>query len=246
MKLEFPNKIINLSSILILSIINILFITKYLTRAANSPLLPLIIGIAYCIIIFILLLKITGIKSTDSNVINYKSYISISIIITVVLLFIVGLAPATSRVARLPAIKEWLSNFLAGRFPYIAKANPSGFPVLFLIALPFYLLHNVGYLEALGYLLFAGTVLIYSKNNKEILLRNAIILLMPPFYYEVFVRSELFFNISLTLFIVLTTSKYLQQKNTNFSFIVTAVVYGLLLSTRLIVGIILAVFIIYF
>jgi hypothetical protein len=103
-------------------------------------------------------------------------------------------------------------------------------------------MHNLGYLEVLGYLLFSITILIYSSSIKDTIIRTLIFLTLPMFFYEIIVRSELFFNIVLTIYLIIITKKYLLNNKIDIPFILTSVMYGLLLSTRLVVGIVIAIF----
>lgn len=154
--------------------------------------------------------------------------------------------PENSRVARLPAISEWISHLLNGDFPYGGPMNPSGFPILFLLAVPVYYLGNIGLLEVIGIFLF-GIVIIYDEKNdvRAAWYKLFILMLLPIVYYEVITRSELFFNMSLALALVVVTDKYLNEHEVGTKFFVFAIGFGLVLSTRLIVAPLYAIFVIH-
>lgn len=192
-----------------------------------------------------MLLKIDFINFINLQFLNKKCYLFFILFITLLFVIIVNVVPESSQVGRLPTIKSWLSNLLAGKYPYNSRSNPSGFPFLFFIALPFYLINNLGYLEVLGYLLFSFTILTYSDSIKDIFIQTYILLTLPMFFYEIIVRSELFFNITLTIYLIIITKKYLLKNNIDIPFILISIIYGFLLSTRLVIGIVLAIFAIY-
>ncbi|UCD93668.1 MAG: hypothetical protein JSU69_07810, partial [Candidatus Zixiibacteriota bacterium] len=54
--------------------------------------------------------------------------------------------PATIAVGRFPALRDWIEKLLDGEFPYLSGVRPSGFPFLFMIAMPFYFIGDLGLL----------------------------------------------------------------------------------------------------
>jgi len=63
--------------------------------------------------------------------------------------------PEALRVTRYPAIREWLGHLFHGRFPYASGVLPSAFPVLFLVALPFHAIGDLGFLQIAAFAAFA-------------------------------------------------------------------------------------------
>jgi hypothetical protein len=100
-----------------------------------------------------------------SKHINAQSLSMILALVLLVELAAINVLPQTSRVGRLPALIGWSSSLQVGNFPYHTSTEPSGFPFLFMLAYPFYLIGNLGYLEVLGTLLFGIVVLKYEKYS---------------------------------------------------------------------------------
>jgi len=244
--MHISHRVINYISLLIINLISCLFFVKYATRLFHSYQIALILAILFSIIVILLLFKIDSVNIQKLKIDYKRQFFIIVSIITLAMLILVIATPDTSQVGRLPAINEWLANLLSGKFPYNTPANPSSFPMMFIIALPFYLIGELGFMEVLGFVIFAIIVFYYSITMKDIVMRLFLLLTLPMFYYEILVRSELFFNVVLVILAVLFTKKYLLQNKINLPFILTAILYGLLLSTRLIAGIVIAIFILYF
>jgi hypothetical protein len=136
-------------------------------------------------------------------------------------------SPKDFRVGRYAALLEWLERFLSGIFPYGGLTRPSGFPFLFLFALPFYLLGDLGLLQIFSFLLFAYLLFLRKGNLSTIIF----LLLSPGFYFEVLVRSELFTNMVLILSYLILWQKRAEQIKKSF-LIPYGLLGGLLLATR--------------
>ena len=151
---------------------------------------------------------------------------------------VVEVVPEASRVGRLPALEEWIRRGMAGLFPWgtATETNPSGLPFLFMLALPFYALGNLGFLEVAGVLLFGLVVLRHTRRHGDRWLQLGALLLLPPFYYELLVRSELFFNMALVPALFLLAERHLDVRRRDVRFVGLAVLFGLVLSTRAIVA----------
>ena len=154
--------------------------------------------------------------------------------------------PQLTRVGRFPALIEWLSNFQQGIFPYGTKANPSGFPFLFFLASPFYLIGDAGYLEVFGLFLLLILILKSVKTKKEYWAKVLFLLLLPTTYYELAVRSELLTNTVLVISLFFLAEQKLKDGEKDISFIVLALLFGFFLSTRLIVFPWFAMFLLFF
>ncbi len=133
--------------------------------------------------------------------------------------------PTTIQIGRYPALFEWNESLFAGMFPYRAGSNPSGFPFLFLLTTPFYLLGEVGLLQVLGLVLFGGVV--HSWCGQESTNRFRLLLLLvatPIFAFEVCVRSELIANA-----VIILTAIEIARRNRYRESSLTPVWLGLLL-----------------
>ena len=234
-----PNR--NAALSLILAVINSIFVLKYAGRIGFS-----FLAFVYFIGVLVVLKIFTSFNDRSKRFMDRKSFVAFLSLLSIIVLLSVCIFPNESRVARLPAISEWITLFLSGKFPYGGSMNPSGFPFLFFLAIPFYYLGNIGLLEAAGILIFGVTLL--KKNEPEIKndwVQLIVLLLLPSVYYEFITRSELFFNISLCLSLISVADSYLTDKVIDAKFLLIAIAFGLVLSTRLIVVPVFLIFLIY-
>ena len=145
--------------------------------------------------------------------------------------------PEDSRVGRLPAILHWIDSLSAGHFPYADPVVPSGFPALFLLSLPEYAGHRIALLQLMGLGLFAFASVRTSGRDGDRALEQALaLLLLPTVYYEVLVRSELFFNVIAVIVLVVVCDESLSPQGRSSRLIVVAALFGIGLSTRSIVA----------
>lgn len=183
---------------------------------------------------------------------NSLKFISEKILIIVLSILVLGalgwvtFMPRFGNVGRLPAIVDWIDRFFSNRFPYNSPITPSGFPFLYFLAMPFYFLKNVGYLEIFGLILFSIAVIRFSHSVKETAIKILMLLIIPVVYYELVVRGELFANAMFALFLLIITEKYLDVDKINLKFILSAIIFGLVLSTRSVVGLVYVIYILYY
>ncbi|MCK9425493.1 MAG: hypothetical protein M0Q21_05580 [Ignavibacteriaceae bacterium] len=233
---------INNFSAAFLLFIGALFIFKYSSRYGNifvlSPILYIVGGI--------LLLSFINKKITSQKNGFSKGYLISIVGAIAVVALLLAFIPQSTRVGRFPAMVEWLSNFQQGIFPYGTKTNPSGFPFLFFLASPFYLLDDAGYLEVFGLFLFLVLLLKSIKTKKEYWVKMLLLLFLPTTFYELIVRSELLTNAVLVISLFFLAEQKLNENKKNISFIVLALLFGFFLSTRLIVFLWLAMFLLFF
>jgi len=222
------------TAIILLGLVSVIFVAKYSARLGEHGVISgvlyvlLFVGVAFAAMYF----------DSRSNLIATSRYMMLTVGgLTILSLVAVLVLPSGSRVGRLPAIEIWLSDLLAGAFPYHAPNLPSGFPVLFLLALPAYAVGNAGILEAAGIALFGAALLKIERNGTQNhWLPLLLLLLLPSVYYEILVRSELFFNMALVLALIIFTDECLAQKETKWKLAGVAILFGLVLSTRSVVG----------
>jgi hypothetical protein len=230
---------------LMLGFTGALFMMKYGARVSAQV---WIIGLAY----MALYVALTGFvyrwaddprRARSSSALLY-TLIGLALLSAVI---IIALTDESSRVSRLPAITEWIERAMAGQFPWgpETRTNPSGFPVLFMLALPFYYLGNIGLMEVVGVALFIVAVLAVCESPAEALAAMIGLLALPIFYYELLVRSELLFNMSLVVAVLSLAERKLEVARLDWWFAGLAVLFGLALSTRTIVGIIYAAYFAY-
>jgi len=221
---------------------NSLFVYKYISRITIYPSIVLTLYIV-CICLFIAL--IYGIIDFNVSAKSWNILYLIITIISAVCLAIVMLQfdPSTIKVGRYPAIQDWLSRLLQGEFPYSSETKPSGFPFLFALVFPFYLLGDSGLFQIFAFVIFS--VLLYIRHNKDSFNSFRCILLLlasPMFLYEIVVRSELFSNMVIVI-LFLSIFNYFKRKTNLFSLVIFGLAGGFLLSTR---GVVLLIYIIFF
>ncbi len=227
--------------LVIYSAINALFVFKYSLRITEHN--------SQAAFLYLLLLT-TGItclySTTALNILRKLSaktyWWIIGVFSTMFIMTLLIIDPDTILVTRYAALNEWIGNVLHGVYPYGTEILPSGFPGLFILAFPFYLLGDVGYMQIFSFILFGW--LVYRKypdnENKYIIL--LLLITSPIFLFEIIVRSDLFSNIVIALAMV----ELYQNKSGERGYmrIITAgACAGLILSTR---GIILLILLPYF
>ena len=146
--------------------------------------------------------------------------------------------PTESGVIRLLAIETWLERVGSGTFPYASPVRPSGFPGLFLLALPLWATGLLALLPVAGLLAFLTTMRAARLGRPLAVLCG--LALLPSFYYEVVVHSELFFNAALALGSLWVFER---ARSHGWAMLLAAgALAGFMLSTRLFVGVVYAVY----
>lgn len=236
------NPIPELFAVVIYIFCNSLFVYKYISRITFYPSIALALYIS-CISLFIALL--CGIIDFKISPGSWNVLYLVITIVSVICLTIMMLQfdPSTIRVGRYPAVQDWLSRLLRGEFPYSSETNPSGFPFLFVLVLPFYLLGDSGLFQIFAFIVFSVLLYVrYKGQDFNSLPSLSLLLISPMFLYEIVVRSELFSNMVIVI-LFLTIFYAFKRKNDLVFLIIFGIVGGLLLSTR---GIVLLIYIIFF
>lgn len=171
----------------------------------------------------------------------YFSAVAILSVLFAILMF--QFHPGEIAVGRYPALHDWLTKLFAAKFPYDSNTNPSGFPFLFALAAPFYLLGDLGLFQIFSFAAFS--VVIYMKHRSGSLSNYRCLFLLalaPVFLYEIVVRSEIFSNMVVVL-VFLGLSELYYERKSHVTLIILGLSAGFLLSTR---GIVLLIYIIFF
>ncbi len=224
------------TAIVLLGIVSAIFVAKYSVRLGAHGIL---FGAMYFVAFVGIAISAAQVADRLRTPLSGRLLALATGGLAVLALIAVLILPPASRVGRLPAIEVWLSDLLAGAFPYHAPNQPSGFPILFLLAFPAYALGNAGFLEVVAIALFGAAL---SKRDRMetrgAWLPFIVLLILPSIYYEVIVRSELFFNMTLVLALIVFTDEYLAGQKVDWKFVGRAFLFGLVLSTRSIVGLV--------
>jgi hypothetical protein len=141
------------------------------------------------------------------------------------------------RVDRYEMIRLFWDNFFAGINPYTPRSLetniPGPFPFYFYLALPFYAIGELGFLSLLGFLLFIVLLRNFIQDESNRILILLALMLSPAYWWEIVARSTLFLNTTLVVaYIFLLASVDLKKFN---NIIFSAILFGLILSTRSIV-----------
>lgn len=222
--------------------INVLFVWKY---AHDRIQYPLILSLIYIVIIAIVLFLVLRDYRTDLSAnIQNRIYFSIVAFFACALTIIMfQFDPGKIAVGRYPAMYEWITRLLSGEFPYASSVNPSGLPFLFIVAIPFYLLGDLGFFQIFSFLVFG--FITYKESGKSDLFKFRTTLLLitaPIFLFEIVVRSDLFSNMVIVIFYLVIFRSY-NRNGGYISPVLLGVAAGLLLSTR---GVVFIIYIVFF
>ena len=217
--------------------VNLLFVVKYAPRTGT----PWLAAAMVYILLFGAVLWLGGVPAIV-RVFRRPGFYAAALVGAAALLAIVMLQfdPATLRSGRAPAINDWLGRFLHGEYPYGSGTSPSGFPFLFILALPFYLLGEVGWWHIASFVLFG--LLLFGRHRSTAPGAMAVLLCSPAFLYEVIVRSELFSNMVVVILYLWLFERFRQDRSPG-RMIALGLLGGLVLSTR---GVVLIVYAVYF
>ena len=220
-----------------------LFAYKYLSRITEFALLTSLTYLVVIILIvgFIHNKNISWLKSNVFFVIALIFY-SISHIVLFQFLDINQL-----NVDRWSIISSFWENVSIGEYPYLATSHmgnhPGPLPIYFLITWPFLKFGEIGLFSLVGFIIFS--VFLRKKNSQYDSVTGILILMTSvALLWEILTRSTIFTN-SVLFLISLNWFLNINFKNKN-QLISSAIIAGLLLSTRTIFIIPLAIFSIYY
>jgi hypothetical protein len=215
-------------SLLVFSFINFVFVYKYSFRVTSYP-----FAIACTYFCFVVLLPFLFFKQ---NVVrHFKAiYVLLAGYCLVIACSYFFNKPIDSNVDRWSVITSFWDAFFQGQFPYLAKShmgNPPGpFPFYFVLALPFYLLNEIGFYSMTG----LGLMLFFIYNQKWTETKKSFVICMalasPAFFWEFYSRSTIVVNVMLLLMYITWVPGLDRDKKWNVFFIGT--LGGFLLSTR--------------
>jgi len=220
-----------ISSLFIVVFINFLFLTKYTARFTDySLLLSLVISIIYSLFYFYR----DAIKFRE----NYRNKIILFAVLGYVLFSVLlfHLFPLSGvNVDRYSVITSFWDSFFQSKYVYLSKSHqgnmPGPMPFYFILALPFYFMHELGYFSIMGLIVFT-LALKYSKVKSNQLIIGILMMLGSAFmFWETVSRSNILLNSSLILLSLLIFIKSLGVVK-NKHILLNGVIIGLLLSTR--------------
>lgn len=236
------NKIINIVSLTIVGLIGFLFILKY---SVIYNFYPAVISAIYVSGFYFFFSYLGKHDLSQYKFLNLNFFRYLFVVSFIVSILYVILVPRIGEIGRVPAIIDWLDLYFAGEFPYNSGYTPSSFPALFFMAMPFYFINFLGVFEIAGFGLFLFLVYKGSKNSQELSHRFLLLLATPVIYYEFVVRCELFFNVTLIVFLIYLAERFLDTKKLSIKFFLIAILFGVGLSTRSVVAVIYAIYLLY-
>lgn len=215
--------------------VNVLFIMKYIPRTGFNAIIPTVF---YCLIILIVYLIYRRYSLVlKENTYKFLLWIFTFIAIIIITGILIKIEPLSVRVDRWSAVTYFLDSLFKGIYPYgtpthVSLTNfPSPFPMWYVINLPFYLMGDVG----IGLIFFLLLVLFafyrLTQSYRQTFLFFLLIVLSPAYWWEVAVRSDSLSNGFLVLSIIFLyqTKKISIDRN----LILTAILCGIIASTRL-------------
>jgi hypothetical protein len=233
---------VDLAVLIVYQITNILFVYKYAARFSGNPWPFVLIYLVVLNILILFFYKDHGpVRHTvTGSRIFFLSVIALALLLSVIML---RFNPEQIRVGRYPALHDWITRLLSGRFPYASATRPSGFPFLFVLAMPFYLLGDLGFLQVFAFFVYAFLLYIrYGKQDGDRFQSLMLLVTAPLFLYEIVVRSDLFSNMVIVILFMGYCEGTLHKAKTA-ALLLIGCTGGLLLATR---GIVLLIYVIYF
>jgi hypothetical protein len=207
------------TALILLLFINFIFSVKYISRLTpNYVLVSILLSM-----VSILLWR----NREQLKKINLKYFNSLTIVF-------IKIPIQTLNVDRWSVITSFWDNYFKGEYVYFAKSHmqnqPGPMPFYFILALPFYLVGELGYFSILGIIVFLF-LLKYNLKPQYVQALYLLFMMSSTFYFwEVICRSNIFFNGSLILFSILFL--FTSVKNKKSHLFCNAILIGLLLSTR--------------
>ncbi|MGM0636532.1 MAG: hypothetical protein ACQESK_10745 [Bacteroidota bacterium] len=218
-------------SLSILLFINLVFSYKYIERISDFPLL---ISLSLTLVYFIILKLPSSLFYRFKHKIKYAN-ISLLLIFTTICLYIFAKVDvATLNVDRWSVITNFWNAFFNGEYAYFSSSNagnpPGPMPFYFIMALPFYLIGELGFLSLSGIFVLYFLAK-YLKISNHRLLLILLFLVSSTFYmWEIVSRSNILVNSTLVLSSIVYFDKF--KKYNTFKILITSIIIGCLLSTR--------------
>lgn len=214
--------------------INNLFIAKYCARVSNYyPACMLAYTLITTLIYLLYKKKSIYLEQKKYSKKIYFALIGLGLIGILGLLLYID--PYSVQVDRWSAIHNFLQNLFRGEYPYAARTHLGGygspFPVWQVFHIPFYLMGDVGYAMPFVFLSLAIVLVWLVNSYTQALVYMLFLMISPSFWYEVAVRSDLFYNMILCFLSI--GILYKKQLKLSEYPIAIGLLCGLFLSTRI-------------
>lgn len=228
MGISTADKVKSTISLSLFLFIKLIFSIKYLSRATDFavPISILITGF------YFLIFKYQGKLQNLGKQLKFVKILGFIVLIIASYLVFQKVPVQTLNVDRWSVITSFWDNYFADEYVYFALSHmnnyPGPMPFYYILALPLYLLGELGYLSIIGLLVF---IILLKALRKPLATQTAyfiIIATSPFFLWEIVGRSNIFFNSTLILISIVYFFKTIENKNLFWN----GIIIGLLLSTR--------------
>lgn len=217
--------------IVLLSIVDIVFIIKYISRVTDYV---LVFVFGYIVIKIFFYYYILSVKSIKNQWIFFYGILAYVLLLQIGT--IVSIDPMLVGVDRWDCIIFWWDAIFDGTFPYASRTRFGGFfspyPFYELLYFPFYFLRDIGWAN----LFFLVAFLYYLKrlklDSKQLLITITTIAFSMPFWWEICIRSTLLLNSFMILFLAILILN--STKNDIKSSIIFGLLSGFFLSSRMV------------
>lgn len=214
--------------------VNCLFIYKYLSRTSINVLAGIC---SYAVFIFLTILIIPRLQKLNQFLSKYLSASLVFLTITAICFFLYKIEPLSINVDRWSATTYFLDGLFSGVYPYgihthVCETNyPSPFPLWQYINIPFWLVGDVGIGLIIFFIIFAVGCYWFTNSFTQTFIILLLLTLSPSYWWEVLVRSDGLSNTILVFISILM----MEKKKISFQnhWVLTAIICGLLASTRL-------------
>lgn len=219
----------NLSVVLLL-LVNFIFSIKYLSRYTDYYLLFSLLFFFFTFLLF----NVSFHFFQHKKLLNALNYFILVVYFSLAIFLFTKVDVDSLNVDRWSVITNFWETYFTGEYAYFSTSNqgnpPGPMPFYFIIALPFYILGELGCMSLLGIFIFYFLVK-YEFNSKLLTFISLFFICFSIFtLWEVIARSNVFLNGTLVLASLLYFQKFKQY---NFKiYLLFAVIIGCLLSTR--------------
>lgn len=221
------------ASSVIFLLVNAIFIWKYGSRTAYSP----VIGIVAWLLLASAVCWIAQRVVNNEKRAKWATAVLLSACTLVIVAALIKINPLSVNVDRWSATSYFLDGLFRGEYPYgihthVCETNyPSPFPLWHYLNLPFWLLGDVGLGLFFFLMLFIFSVRWFTRSWMPAFFVLLLLALSPAYWWEVAVRSDGLSN----SFVIFSLILWMERRQISFQrhFVLTAIACGLAAVTRL-------------
>lgn len=233
---KLTNQIVTTIQWAIILVANLFFVCKYIPRIGFNPILSaLVYSAVFCGAIYIY--RHFFKKYISERFACFSSLLLTIGLLTVIACCIFFIDPLTIQVDRWSATTYFLDALFSGIYPYgvhthVSEMNfPSPFPLWHYLNIPFWLIGDVGWIQAFFLLFFLFSVYLYFRSWRAVLNTLLLLYLSPAYWWELATRSDGLSNALLICSLILLLERYTIKMDKQWWLL--AIFAGCLASTRL-------------